>query len=152
MSFLVWRWWRQQDSSTAIVTKGQSRAVWPWSQVAQTLRKGDVIAIRVRCIKKQPDNRVVGGDNRTRQQRLLPNVNRVQCDLGHSRAILHGGRWNRPSSSLLPIQAREKPYIFVGYSNIGGDNRTRTCDPSHVKRMLYQLSHASKWRIFYHNN
>ncbi len=27
---------------------------------------------------------------------------------------------------------------------VGGDNRTRTCDPSHVKRMLYQLSHASK--------
>ena len=76
-------WWRQQDSSTAIVTEGQSRAVRPWSQVAQTLRKGDVIAIRVRCIKKQPDNRVVGGDNRTRQQRLLPKVNRVQCDLGH---------------------------------------------------------------------
>lgn len=24
-----------------------------------------------------------GGDNRTRQQRLLPKVNRVQCDLGH---------------------------------------------------------------------
>lgn len=25
----------------------------------------------------------VGGDNRTRQQRLLPKINRVQCDLGH---------------------------------------------------------------------
>ena len=57
--FLVW--WRCGVCLTAIVTEGQSRAVRPWSQVAQTLRKGDVIAIRVRCIKKQPDNRVVGG-------------------------------------------------------------------------------------------
>ena len=45
-------------------------------------------------------------------------------------------RCNRHSSPLYKKQPDNRV--------VGGDNRTRTCDPSHVKRMLYQLSHASK--------
>ena len=34
--------------------------------------------------------------------------------------------------------------LMPGLCSHGGDSRTRTCDPPRVRRMLYQLSYASK--------
>ncbi len=49
--------------------------------------------------------------------------------------------------SLFRLKAKEKvpkPFDFRTFS--GGDNRTRICDLSRVRRALYRLSYASIWK------
>ncbi len=51
-------------------------------------------------------------------------------------------------SKTLPNLICKNPSIYKGYLHLlgfinNGDNRTRTCDPLHVKQMLSQLSYVS---------
>lgn len=63
------------------------------------------------------------------------------------------GMWISPEFKIylfclrrkLPAQKRIKNPEALRLQDFGGDNRTRICDLSRVRRALYQLSYASMW-------
>lgn len=68
------------------------------------------------------------------QQRLLPKVNRVQCDLRHRAHA--SARCGTHLRAVITTQTKEKPYCLVGFRGVGGGNRARTCDLTDVNRVL----------------
>lgn len=146
--FFVCVWWRQQDSSIsgARLLASGSGACSVTEVTAVQFCTGVSETVRVRACWRNK-----------RQQGLLcivKNKNKqrgdTKCLLRYTRCITQAVASNRrtPKTSFR-VRARKlfyqnkSPSRLMGFY-FGGDNRTRTCDPSHVKRMLYQLSHASK--------